>query len=103
MMDHQVWSEKKRAGKMGENGGKKEQEASLRLKNRLSMSERLKHLEQQAIAVNFQHRRRHFFNVEFSSTSLTRLPEPQIPRQGERQDIRYSAFMTTGLISGDHI
>lgn len=39
MMDHQVWSEKKRAGKMGENGGKKEQEASLRLKNRLSMSE----------------------------------------------------------------
>ena len=57
MMNYRVWSEKKRAGEMGENGGRKEQEASVRLKNRLSMSERLKHLEQQAVVVNFQHRR----------------------------------------------
>lgn len=65
MMDHQVWSEKKRAGEMGENGGKKKQEASVRLKNRLSMSERLKHLKQQAVVVNFQQRRRHFLMWSF--------------------------------------
>ena len=50
---------------MGENAGKKEQEASVGLKNKLNMSEKLNQLEQQALVINFQHKRGLFLNVEF--------------------------------------
>ena len=54
--------------------GKKEQEASVRLKNRLSTSEAVKQLGLQAVVVNFP-AQKEIFNVEFSPTSLTPPPE----------------------------
>lgn len=60
---------------MGETeGGKKEQEASVRLKNRLSRSKTVKQLGLQAVVVNLP-AQKEIFNVKFSPTSLTPPPE----------------------------
>lgn len=82
--------------------GKKEQEVSARLKTRLSMSETVQQPGPLAVVVNLPTQKETFCNMEFSPTSLTPSPEAQTPRQEERQDTRYSAFITI-LILGDHL